>query len=232
MLSCPVCHSNDVRVSHRRGILERGPLTWLGILPFRCGQCQTRFSRMVLEDPRRRRYSRDAIPPVDVPRAPRWNTNLPVVVTVHEPGRETIKLRGVSVNASLEGARLRLPRALPERSVVSVELEGTLSRLGNVRWVLAQSDSEILHGVRFQVPLERRGVHARPLRQLRWRQRIRRGVIALIGLAIIAIAAFGISWWMEQFRVYYPKYYEPKDIERQEYEQQQQLGRPKGPSGP
>lgn len=233
ILSCPVCQAIEVRASHRRGfILERGPLTWLGILPFRCGQCRTRFFKIALKDPRRRRYAGDPIPPVDLPRAPRWNTNIPVVVTVYQPGRENAVLQGVAVNASLEGARLRLPTALPEGSLVSVAFEGSPSRLGSVRWTLAQGESEILHGMRFHVSLERRGVHSRPFRRLRWRQLIRRGLIVLIGLAVIAIAAYGVDWWVEQFRTYDPKYYEPKDIERQGYEQQRRLEGPKGPSGP
>jgi uncharacterized iron-regulated membrane protein len=232
ILSCSICQAIDVRASHRRGILERGPLTWLGILPFRCGQCQTRFYKIVPKDPRRRRYTGDAIPRVDLPRAPRWNTNVPVVVTMYQPGRESVTLRGVAVNASLEGVRVRLKTPLPEGGLVSVTLEGNPSRLGSVRWSMAQSESEVLHGVRFQVPLERRGAHSRPLHRLRWRKLIRKGLILLIGLAVIAIAAFGVDWWMEQFRTYYPKYYEPRDIERQEYERQQRLEGPKGPSGP
>jgi len=232
ILSCPVCQAIDVRASHRRGILERGPLTWLGILPFRCGQCQTRFYKIALKDPRRRRYAGDAIPPSDLPRAPRWHTNMPVVITVYQPGRESTVLQGVAVNASLEGARLRLPTALPEGSLVSVALGGSPSRLGSVRWALSQGESEILHGVRFQVPLERRGVHSRTFRRLRWRQRLRRGLITLIGLAVVALAAYGSDWWIEQLRTYYPKYYEPKDIERQGYEQQRHLEGPKSPLRP
>jgi PilZ domain-containing protein len=226
-LSCPVCRALDVQVSHRRGTLERGPLTWLGILPFRCGQCQTRFYKFVVKDPRRRRPAGDTIPPVDLPRAPRWNTNLPAAVTVCQPGREDTVLSGVAVNASLEGVRLRLPTMLSEGSVVSVALQGGPSRLGSVRWTLAHGESEIIHGVRFQVPLERRGVHSQPFRRLRRRQCIRRSLMVLIGLAVIAIAAYGFVWWVEQFRTYYPKYYEPKDIERQGYEQQQRQEGPK-----
>lgn len=232
VLSCLVCQAFDVRSSHRRGVLERGPLTWIGILPFRCGQCQTRFYKIALRDPRRRRYGSDATFPTYPARAPRWSTNLPVVVTVHTPGRESVVLQGVAVNASLEGARLRLPTALPEASLVSVALEGSPSRLGSVCWSLPQGASEILHGVRFQVPLERRGIHSRPFRRLRWRQRLRRGLIVLIGFAIIAVAAYGFDWWIDQLRTYYPKYYEPKDIERQGYEQQRRLEGPKAPSKP
>ena len=232
-LICPVCRVMDVRASHRRGPLERGPLTWLGILPFRCGQCQTRFYKVVPKDPRRRHSTGDAISRADLPRAPRWNVNLPAVVTMCEPGQESRVLTGVAVNGSLEGARLRLPTALPEGCVISVALEGGPSRLGNVRWVLAQSESEILHGVRFQVPLERHGVHSQPFWRLRSRKLIRRCLIVLIGLAVIAIAAYGLDWLVEQFKGYYPKYYEPKDIERQEYQQQQKLEEgQKKPPGP
>lgn len=232
ILSCPVCQAIDVQASHRRGILERGPLTWLGILPFRCAQCQTRFYRIALKDPRRRRYAGDAIPRSDLPRGPRWHTDMPVIVTVYQPGGESTVLQGMAVNTSLEGARLRLSTALPEGSLVSVALEGSPSRLGSVRWALSKGESEILHGVRFQVPLERRGVYSRPLRRLRRRQCLRRGLIALIGLAVIAFAAYGVNWWIEQLRTYYPNYYEPKDIERQRYEQQRHLEGAKSPLRP
>ena len=231
-LRCPVCEASDVRVSHRRGVLERGPLTWLGILPFRCGQCQTRFYKVALKDPRRHGSAGNTISRVDLPREPRWNANLPVVVTVHQSGQVSAPLNGIAENASLNGARLRLPTALPEGSLVSVALEGGLSRLGNVCWTLAQAESEILHGVRFQASLDRGGVHSRPFRRLRRRQQIRRSLIALIGLAVLAVAAYGLSWWLEQFGAYSPKYYEPKDIERQWYEQQRRQEKPKGPSGP
>ena len=218
-LICPVCRAMDVRASHRRAPLERGPLTWLGVLPFRCGQCQTRFYKVALKDPRRRQSTGGAISRADLPRAPRWNVNLPATVMMSQSGREDIVLTGVAVNASLEGVRLRLPTPLPEGSIVGVALGGGPSRPGSVRWVLAQGESEILHGVRFQIPLERRGEHSRPFRRLRLRQLIRRSLMVLIGLAVIAIATYGFDWWVQQFKIYYPKFYEPKDIERQGYEQ-------------
>jgi hypothetical protein len=56
--------------------------------------------------------------------------------------------------------------------------------------------------------------------------------MTLIGLAVIAVAAYMFNWWIEQFRTYHPKYYEPKDIERQEFEQQQRPGESKGSSTP
>lgn len=232
ILACPVCRTTDVRASHRRGILERGPLTWLGIFPFRCGECRTRFYRIARKDPRRWRYAADPVAPSDLPRAPRWNANTPVVVTVHQPGRESTVLRGIAVNASLEGARLRLPTALPEGSVVSVTLEDGLSRPGTVRWTLPHGDSEVLHGVRFQVPEGRRGRHVRAFRWLRRRKLLRRGLMALIGLAVIVVVAYGVNWWIDQFRTYYPKYYEPKDIERQKFEEQRRLEGLKGSSQP
>ena len=232
ILACPVCRAVAVRASHRRGILECGPLTWLGIFPFRCGECRTRFYRVAPKDPRRWRYTADSIPPSELPRAPRWSANVPVVVTVNQPGRESTVLRGVAVNASLEGARLRLPTALPEGSVVSVTLEDGLSRPGTVRWTLPHGDSEILHGVRFHAHQGRRERHVRAFRWLRRRKLLRRVLMALIGLAVIVVVAYGVNWWIEQFRTYYPKYYEPKDIERQKFEEQRRLEGLKGSSQP
>lgn len=227
MLTCPVCQATQIRPSHRRGILERGPLTWVGVLPFRCGQCQSRFFRVALSDPRRRRSEEDTLSITHQLRAPRWGTSVPAVLTVYAPGQEAVVLNGVATNASLEGACLRLSMALPEGSVVGVAFEGGPSRLGSVRWVMPQDGTEVLHGIRFQVSMERRGVHSRPYRRLRLRHVIRRGLIALIGLAFIAAAAFAVNWLVEALRTYDPKYYEPKDLDRRTYEQERMKERQK-----
>jgi hypothetical protein len=112
---------------------------------------------------------------------------------------------------------------LPEGSAVSIALESGDLRLGTVCWTVAQGESEVLHGIRFQVPMERGEVHSRPLRRLQRRQFLRRGLILLVGLAVIAVAAYALNWWMDQLGMYSPKYYEPKDFERQEYEERQRL---------
>lgn len=130
-------------------------------------------------------------------------------------------LQGVALNVSLEGARLRLATTLPEGRVVHIALGAGDSRVGTVCWALPQGGSEILHGVRFQAPLNRDEAQARPLRRLQRRKFLRRSLILLLTLAALAIAAYGVDWWIDQFRIYYPKFYEPKDIERQEYEQKQ-----------
>ena len=225
MLTCPVCQAAQIRSSHRRGMLERGPLTWVGVLPFRCGQCQTRFFRVTLNDPRRRRAEEDTASITHELRPPRWKTNVPAVLTVYAPGQEAVVLNGVAMNASLEGACLRLSMALPEGSPVGVAFEGGPSRLGSVRWVASRNDAEVLHGIRFQVSMERRGVHSRPYRHLRLRHTIRRGLIALIGLAFIATAALAVNWLVEALWTYDPKYYEPKDLDRQTYEQERMKAR-------
>ena len=220
MLSCPVCQTTQVRPSHRLGILERGPLTWVGILPFHCGQCQSRFFKFALNDPRRRRPGEESTSITHQLRTPRWRTNVPAVITIQAPGQEAVVLNGVAMNASLEGACLRLSTALSEGSLVGVAFEGGPSRLGSVRWVTPQKGSDILHGVRFQVSMERRGVHSRPDRRLWLRRVVRRGLIAVIGLAFIATAALAVNWLVEALRTYDPKYYEPKDLDRQAYEKE------------
>jgi len=45
----------------------------------------------------------------------------------------------------------------------------------------------------------------------------------LTGFAIIAIAAYGLVWWIDQVRTYSPRSYEPKDIERESHQLQQRL---------
>jgi hypothetical protein len=45
-------------------------------------------------------------------------------------------------------------------------------------------------------------------------------LIAVIGLAFIATAALAVNWLVEALRTYDPKYYEPKDLDRQAYEKE------------
>ncbi len=225
MKTCPVCLASALQLSHRRGVLERGPLTWVGILPFRCGLCQTRFLAFALSDPRRKRHVGEKGLPAERRRAPRWITHTPAVVTVQTPGEPEMVLEGTAVNTSLEGTRLRLPALLPEGTQVTVALEGAEPRRGSVRWSHSHAEAGSLHGIRFQVPLDRSGVHSRPLLWVILRRLLRRGLIALIGLAGIAILAYGLLWLINSFQTYDPKFYEPKDLERERYELQR---RPEG----
>ncbi len=126
-------------------------------------------------------------------------------------------------NASLEGARLRLPHALPEGSRVGVSFEGGAVSSGSVRWNRPEGEDDVVHGLRLDSPLKPPGLHSKPLRRLRRRRFLRRFLIGLIGLALIAAAAWGLVWMMDAFRAYNPQYYEPKDIDRQRYELQRQL---------
>ena len=48
MLSCPLCHSDRIRRSRRRGILERSLTTMIFLKPFRCLKCDSRFFRWTL----------------------------------------------------------------------------------------------------------------------------------------------------------------------------------------
>lgn len=226
MKTCPVCLASALQISHRRGVLEHGPLTWVGILPFRCGQCQTRFLAFALSDPRRKRHVGEKGLPAERRRAPRWITHTPAVVTVQTPGEADVVLEGTAVNTSLEGTRLRLPTLVPEGSQVTVALEGAKPRQGSVRWSHSHGEAGSLHGIRFQVPLERSGVHSRPLRWVILRRLLRRGLIALIGLAAIAIAAYAFLWLTKSLETYDPKYYEPKDLERERYQIERPLDRP------
>jgi hypothetical protein len=45
MHRCPLCNSDRIRRSNRRGFVERVPLTFLFLKPFHCGDCKHRFFR-------------------------------------------------------------------------------------------------------------------------------------------------------------------------------------------
>lgn len=45
MLNCPLCHSERIHRSRRRGIVERRILTMVFLRPFRCDICDFRFFR-------------------------------------------------------------------------------------------------------------------------------------------------------------------------------------------
>jgi hypothetical protein len=222
MKPCPLCRSTAVYASHRTGLLERGPLTWFAILPFRCDDCQSRFYRLAWHD-NRRRHRYDADFPSPQRRPPRWPMKIRASVTVERPGEGPVALSGMTENASLEGARLRLPNAVPEGSRVELTFEGGAVASGSVRWNRPDGEEDVVHGLRLDSPLKPPGLHSKPLRRLRRQRFLRRLLIGLIGLALIAAAAWGLVWMMDAFRAYNPQYYEPKDIDRQRYELQRQL---------
>lgn len=43
MLSCPLCQSERVHKSRRRGLLERGFMAMIFLRPYRCLKCDWRF---------------------------------------------------------------------------------------------------------------------------------------------------------------------------------------------
>ncbi len=144
-------------------------------------------------------------------------------MTVTPPGQASVILKGLAVNASLAGVRLQLPIALEEDSPVSVALNEGPPRRGIVRWARAQGESGFLHGVQFDVPANRRGTISGPRPHLHLRMAFRRGLILLISAVSIAVAAYGLVWLIDAMRTYDPKYYEPKDLERERHELQRKL---------
>jgi hypothetical protein len=81
-------------------------------------------------------------------------------------------------------------------------------------------------------PADRRGTLSRPLRRLQVRTALRRALLLLISAVLLAIAAYGLVWLAEAMRTYDPKYYEPKDLERERHELQRQLEELKQPQKP
>jgi predicted Zn-ribbon and HTH transcriptional regulator len=43
MLNCPLCHSQRIHQSRRKGIIERAVLAIIFVRPFRCERCDFRF---------------------------------------------------------------------------------------------------------------------------------------------------------------------------------------------
>lgn len=124
-------------------------------------------------------------------------------------------------NASSGGMGLLLPMTLPEGSVLNVEIPDMPSRLGRVRWVKVRGSEGTLHGLEFESAAEAPALEYRPSLARRARRIRRRVFVGLISLAMLALAAYGLVWLIEEFRGYRPQYYEPKDIERQQFQQRQ-----------
>jgi hypothetical protein len=224
---CPGCRSLDVYPSHRRGWVEHGPFTWIGVLPFRCGACQTRFYRFAAHDPRRRR-SVDVVSPVDRSRAPRWHFRGSVTLAA-KPHGEPLSLTGETENIGFFGARVRFPQALPIGTRVRVSIEGQPARDGTVRWSKPHAAAGHWHGIEFRTPFKGPRGSTCPYVIMRLRVYCRRVAVAALILFLMAAAAAGLVHVMDIFRNYDPKYYEPKDIERQQYQEQQQQQPPARP---
>jgi PilZ domain len=142
---CRACQVTDVRASHRRGWLERVPLTWCGILPYRCGHCQTRFYRLGWRDPRRWHPHLED-PAVDDIRAPRWSSRTSATVTVDLTVGSPVPLTERTEDLSVRGARVRLPEEIPAGTPVRLSVRGERPRVGTVRWSKADESTEFARG--------------------------------------------------------------------------------------
>jgi hypothetical protein len=96
-------------------------------------------------------------------------------------------------------------------------------RRGEQRWRSAEGGGETVHGVRLDHPWPPQRLQSKPLRRLRRRRLYRRLLVGVVGLALIALAAWGLVWLMDSFQGYNPQHYEPKDRERERHELQQRL---------
>lgn len=221
MSLCPVCGTDGVYASHRRGILERGLLSWVGVLPFRCGQCNARFYRFA--PGARRRRAENTFEPTgsDHLRPVRWSMKAEAAVTLYQPDGTTRSFVGQVENASASGVGLVLPMTLPEASVLNIDIPGLPSRVGRVRWLKESGVEGTHHGIEFDSPSEISSLVYRPSLAKRARRVRRRVFVGLISLALLALAAYGLVWLIDEFRGYRPQYYEPKDIERQQHQQRE-----------
>lgn len=222
---CPGCRSVDVYPSHRRGWLEHGPLTWFAVLPFRCGACQTRFYRLALRDSRRRRTV-DIVSSADRSRAPRWYFHGFATVTTAQQGKPLI-LSGETENIGFFGVRVRIRQSLPVPTKVRVSIDGQSEQEGVIRWCKPHAVTGYWHGIEFRSRFRGSRGHTRPYVVMRVRVWGRRLVFAAFFLLLMAAAAAGLMRVMDVFRNYNSQYYEPKDIERQIYQEQQQQQAPR-----
>lgn len=222
MKTCPVCQATNVRASHRQGWLEHRPLTWVGVLPFRCGSCQTRYRRFAYSEVRRRREF--LVSASDEVRPPRWRFRIATRVTIQPSGGTPETVDGETENASARGVHVRLPRVVPVGSHLSLTLQEGAARGGVVRWTALHETSGYLHGIELDKPLERHTKASRPLARLRRRLFFRRLLLGIVAFGLMVMAAAGLVWLLEAMRVYNPQYYEPKDIERERHEIQRPSG--------
>ena len=222
MRACPICQETNVRASHRRGWLERGPLTWVGVLPFRCGSCQTRYRRFAYSEVKRRREF--LVSTSDEVRPPRWRFQIATRVTIQPSGGTPETVDGEIEDASAKGVCLRLPLEVPVGSHLNLTMQEGAARGGVVRWTILHENSGYLHGIEMDRPLERHAKASRPLARLRIRLFFRRLLLVSIALGLMTLAAAGLVWLMEAMHAYNPKYYEPKDVERERYEIQRPSG--------
>ena len=218
MRTCPVCQATNVRASHRQGWLERSPLTWVGILPFRCGSCQTRYRRFAYSEVRRRREF--LVSASDEVRPPRWRFRIATRVRIQQSAGTPETVDGETENASARGVRLHLSREVPVGSHLSLTQQGGAARGGMVRWTAPHETSGYLHGIEMDEPLEWHAKALRPLARLRCRLFFRHLLLGSIAFGLMALAAAGVVWMLEAMRAYNPQYYEPKDVERERYEVQ------------
>lgn len=219
MRACPICHATATCASHRQSWIERGPLTWCGVFPFHCSRCQTRFYRLALRDPRRRRHI-DVAESIDHARESRHELRVTANVTIHPTGGRPVAVSGETENVSSWGVAVRLPIAIPVGDRVRLVLQGSRPRWGRIRWVEAREKSWCSHGVEFEAPLERYGPAPMAIQRQHRRRTVRRLLIWVIGLGIIAATTAVLVWMMDAFRNYRPQYYEPRDIERERHESQ------------
>jgi hypothetical protein len=192
MTTCPLCFSSKVAAARRTRAIERGLLTWIGVLPFRCAECQTRFYRVAWDDPRRhRRDAADSLP-VERPRAPRWPVKLPAWVYYEGPGGETVAIEGVTEDASVQGAKVRLPEPVPEGSRVEVSIEGGPRTPASVRWNRTEGDQAVVHGLGLEKAWPPESIDPAPLGRLRRRRLVRRLLIGGVIIGLIALAMWGL----------------------------------------
>jgi hypothetical protein len=131
-MRCPVFGGFELYASHRKGFFERSPLSWIGILPYRCGECQTRFYTWVGRRPQRR-GARETIGGGERDRPARWPHADQVSVQVLEGRQRSTSIAGETANLSLKGMRLRLPISLAEGNQLSLALKEAAPRTWTVR---------------------------------------------------------------------------------------------------
>ncbi len=151
-MTCPTCGTSDVYLSRRHGFMETRLLSWIGMLPFRCGQCWRRFYRLAPRHLRRR--LRKGAGSLAAPVTSLWLRDVEVEVRIPLAGGSAHSLRARAEQFSNFGLTLALPLRLQPGTPVQIVLGRGPALPGRVELLQDSPSDLLLHLVRFDTPAD------------------------------------------------------------------------------